>query len=131
MKRCNSLSIKELKLLIANRKILLLAPGASLTNENEKIKKYITDTNPIIISVNFVSEAFNVDFAFFSNGKRFVQLPDYDCKLILTSNIDSDAEAYRVNYNRLSGAFSQGYNSMVMAMKLLVTLGVDTVAVAN
>ena len=35
------------------------------------------------------------------------------------------------NYNRLSGAFSQGYNSLVMAMKLLKEIGIEKCAVAG
>ena len=123
--------IEKLKHDLKDKEILILAPGGSLMVEESKIKKYVSEKNPCVISVNFIPETYKCDYAFFSNGKRFVQLPDIECNLILTSNIDSNAESYRVNYNRLSGAFEQGYNSMIMAMKLLTEIGINECAVAG
>ena len=122
---------ESLRQKLVGRDILILAPGASLSTEENKISSYIAEKDPCIISVNFVPESFRCDYAFFSNGKRFVQLPHSDCDLILTSNIDSQIKAYRVNYNRLSCAFEQGYNSMIMALKLLTEIGVNECAIAG
>lgn len=38
---------------------------------------------------------------------------DFKCKLIVTSNIETDKEKIRLNYNALSSSFDQGYNSYV------------------
>ncbi len=124
-------TLEDLKRKLEGKDILILAPGASLLTQEEKIKEYIDNNRLCIISVNFVPESIECNYAFFSNGKRFAQAPDNKCDLILTSNIDSEVEAYRVNYNRLSGAFKQGYNSMIMAMKLLTELGINKCAVAG
>lgn len=123
--------IEILKHQLAGKEILILAPGASISTEENKIRKFIEEIEPCIISVNFVPESFESDYVFFSNGKRFAQAPGYNCNLILTSNIVSECDAYRVNYNRLSGAFKQGYNSMIMAMKLLKELGISKCYVAG
>ena len=56
---------------------------------------------------------------------------DSECKLIVTSNIETDKEAYKLNYNLLSGSFEQGYNSYVMLLKLLSDLGLNMVTVAG
>jgi 4-hydroxy 2-oxovalerate aldolase len=57
-------------------------------------------------------------------------------KVIVTSNIaqediESNQEVYRLNYNRLSSAFEQGYNSYVMLLKFLSDIGLTSVVVAG
>lgn len=123
--------IDLLKAKFYGRKILLMAPGASLRSERKRIETFIKTYHPLVISVNFIPEIFECDFTFFSNGKRFVQVSGRWKNLILTSNIESDETLFKVNYNRLSGAFSQGYNSLVMAMKLLKEIGIEKCAVAG
>lgn len=127
----DSESLKILESRFKNRNILLLAPGSNLVIERKKIENFIHSFNPVVISVNFIPEALKTDYAFFSNGKRFAQASNYNCNLIVTSNIKVDNLKYMVSYNRLSGAFTQGYNSLIMAMKLLKVLGINECAVAG
>ena len=108
---------------IKGKSILVLAPGASIVTQEEKIKNFITDNKPIVISVNFVPDLIRVDYAFFSNNKRYDSIDYFSCKTIITSNLISDQvdkmADYTVDYNRLSGAFQQGCNSLIMLLKLL------------
>lgn len=122
---------EKLKLELKDKKILIMAPGASIETEKIKVENYIKNEQPIVISVNFIPERYNVDFAFFSNAKRFVQAIDKACKLIVTSNIETSCNAYRINYNTISSSFIQGYNSFVMILKLLYDLGIREVNVAG
>lgn len=111
--------------------ILVMAPGISIINQMDVIADYINRNKPVIISVNFVPEDYAVDYAFFSNNKRFSQLANKSCKAITTSNVDYSGAEYVINYNILSSAFGQGYNSLVMLLKLLKNIGIKKVTVAG
>lgn len=124
-------AFKALRDEFAQKKILLLAPGTSIKERNVEIQRYIDEKKPIIISINFIPEDYKVDYAFFSNARRFVQAVDSNCKLIVTSNIETDKEAYKLNYNSLASSFDQGYNSLVMLLKLLSDLGLNNITVAG
>lgn len=127
----DSEDLEKIKNAIIGREVLLLAPGASIIESEDKIRQYINRINPLIISINFIPEQYDVDMAFFSNGKRFAQTPEMQCPLILTSNISTKRDAFRLNYNRLSGSFEKGYNSLVMMLNLLKDVGYTSVSVAG
>lgn len=88
----------ELLNLINERKVLLIAPGKSLKNDLEKIKKFICDNDCFVISVNFIPNNILVDASFISNMRRFKGIQDIveqsKCsrKIILTSNIMTDPD---------------------------------------
>lgn len=124
-------AIENIQKRFEGKSILLLAPGASLVSEEKRIRRYIEEKKPLVIGINFVPEAYDCEYIFFSNGKRFAQASNIKCNLIITSNIKTEACVERVNYNRLSGAFTQGYNSLIMAMKLLKEIGIERCAVAG
>lgn len=122
---------QELQKLLCDKKILIIAPGSSITEYCEKIKKYIAEEKPIVISVNFVPELFHTDYSFFSNNKRMKKQNTFKCKTIVTSNLrDVDAD-YCIDYNSLSGAFDQGCNSLIMLLKLLVEIDAGEVIIAG
>ncbi len=119
----DSKDFQKLDSLIKGRSILLVAPGSSIMTHQEQIWDYVTAKKPLIFSVNFVPEILDTDYAFFSNNKRFSHIDRFPCKTIITSNLISDSgdkiADYTVDYNRLSGAFQQGNNSLIMILKLL------------
>lgn len=120
-----------LKEIFVNKKILVLAPGYSIKEKKQEIDQFIEKENPVVISINFIPEDYKTDYAFFSNARRFNQASETECKLIITSNIETDKKVIRLNYNTLSSAFDQGYNSYVMLLKLLKNLGVTVVFAAG
>ncbi len=78
---------------LAEKEILLLAPGNTIESEKEKIKDYINKQQCIVISVNYYPKHICADYLFISNSKRYVQMasilsrnPD-QFKIIATSNI--------------------------------------------
>ena len=131
----DSNALNDLKKLIKGKKVLVLAPGASIKVYQEEIDKFIKQENPIVISVNFIPEFITVDFAFFSNNKRYDRIDNFSSKIIVTSNlmtnIQGKAVDYIVDYNGLSGAFIQGCNSLVMLLKLLGAISVEDISVAG
>lgn len=104
-----------------------MAPGSSIITHNEQINKFITSVNPVIIAVNFIPDNYRIDFAFFSNNKRFSKISNVNCKTIVTSNIIEGQADFKVDYNSLSGAFDQGCNSFIMLLKFLKDMEVKSI----
>lgn len=122
---------KRLKDELSGRKILVLAPGASLKSKKTVIDSYIIKETPSVIAVNFVPEDYDIHYAFFSNNKRFNRISGNECKVIATSNLPKRNVDYRINYNSLSASFEQGCNSLIMLLKLLGDFGIEEVAIAG
>lgn len=121
----------RLKRELSGKKVLLIAPGASVAKRHDVISAFQRAQDVVSISLNFIAEEFHVDYAFFSNNKRFSVLSGESCKVIVTSNLDEAKADYCIDYDSLSGAFPQGLNSFVMALKLLKELGKEEVYVAG
>ena len=109
----------------------MIAPGASILTYEVKIKEFINLENPVVISINFVPESYLVDFAFFSNNKRFSNLENISCKTIITSNLIGKRSDYKIDYNSLSGTFDQGCNSFIMILKLLKEMNTEAIYVTG
>lgn len=127
--------MQELSQRIGDRKVLMLIPGNTLVTQTEVIENYIRKENPIIISVNFVSE-FEESYVFWGNAKRYqlerkrMHIPHED---ILCTNVTKSQEgAYIVDYHRL---ICQGFkyfdNSAIMCLNLLEILGITELAIAG
>lgn len=121
----------ELKNRLKNKDVLLVAPGYTVNEYLDKINKYISDNMPIVIGVNFIPENISLEYAFFSNNKRFSYTLKSGVKIIVTSNLQEGEADYRINYNQVSGAFTQGGNSFIMCLKLLKNIGVNSISVAG
>lgn len=128
-------AVARLKQEIGGRGVLVVAPGGSILEHSGEIEAYIREHHPVVISANFVPDAPQADYAFFSNNKRYDRIEEFGCKTIITSNLLANSrqqpDGFVVDYNHLSGAFVQGCNSLVMLLKLLKILDVDTVALAG
>lgn len=84
--------------LVVNREILLIAPGRSINEEEDKIRNCMKN-NPIVISVNFIYARIDIDFAFISNIRRFDELDNkHSAKIIATSNIESNNVYMKIDY---------------------------------
>lgn len=126
--------------LISNRNILIIAPGKSIETEKEKITSFIQENTPFVFSINFISDAFEIDAMFISNLKRFNDITDIiaeksdNTTLITTSNIKTskDYSALVVNYSDLlinNPVISD--NAGLMLIKLLNQLAVNNVYLAG
>ena len=128
-----------LKQELEGKSILIIGPGASLVEEEEKISKYIETNHPIVIAINLVPK-WDVDYVFLTNSKRYVQQStaisqlSKDVKLIATSNITraSGDFDYVMNYEPLidrSVLFMD--NSFIMLLKVLKKMNVKHIAMAG
>ena len=128
---------KELKDMIGNKRILLLAPGKSLKNKTQKVNELISSGDFFTVSVNFVPKDIPVDLAFISNMKRFESTKDLpvNCgiKTVVTSNIKDAGDGFMVvNYSSyLNEEPSIIDNAGIMCINLLKNIGVKDFLLAG
>lgn len=133
--------IAELSAAFRNRNILLLGPGLSVQKQLDRLKDYVEQRHPIIISVNFISGELNSDYVFLSNSKRYVQLAtalsqNPSLKVIATSNVTKTDGSfdYTLQYSSLLDGKADGVcmdNSFVMLLKVMKKTGVSQVALGG
>ena len=127
--------LNRLKNELGEREILILAPGASILKEKEKICHFIKKNAPVIISANFASEEYGQDYIFCSNAMRYGALEEkkQGSTLLITSNLlDVCEEENVLNYSEL--CFDEKGNCdncVIMLMKLLIKLEVKQLYVAG
>lgn len=127
-------TIQRLTIELAGKRIIMLAPGHSLTEHKENIIAECKQDNTVSIAVNFYTNIFMSDYIFSSNMKRFHKIQGKTkAKCITTSNMkDCTLSEYVVNF---AGYASQNPdiidNSGLMLLKVLVALGVKDVTIAG
>ena len=130
----------KIKNVIGGNKVLLIGPGKSVMSANEKINNYIANEEPVIISINFIPEIFEVDYLFLTNSKRYVQQSgaikqaSEKIKIIATSNVTraSGKFDFNLDYEALidrDAVFID--NSFIMALKVMIKSGIKDVALAG
>ena len=117
-----------------NREVLILVPGNSVNRYSDRIKKYVSENEPVIISTNFVSD-FDDAYVFFGNKRKYCDNQNKTEKgnVIVTSNIKStNKDEVIVNYE---GLINRGYvffeNSTIMLLNLLRKIGVEKITFAG
>ncbi len=123
---------------IKDREILVVCPGSSLMKEKESIEQFIKEKNPIVIGANVVTDIIDLDFAFYSNSKRYSQASyaqdKKKCKIVATSNIYNSLDNidYTVNFTDIACSNKKIVtNAGVVLLKLLVKAGVKKVTIAG
>ena len=121
-------SIPELK----SRKILLIASGSSVKENEDMIKKSISMEGYLSIAINHKPN-FDCNYYFFSNQKRYDEFKNYikNNKIILTSNVDGESNIV-LDYSKmvfLDDSFIT--NSAVIFLNYLVSEKIKEVSVAG
>ena len=127
-------TIEELSEKFAGKKVVLIAPGSSLTEYAEAVRVACDSNDTITIAVNFDGGVTKPDYIFSSNMKRFAKLMGKtDIKCITTSNMkECISTDYVVNFASYASDKPEIIdNSGVMLLRLLVSLGVKDVAIAG
>ena len=111
-----------------------------MTMETEKgrIGDFVSQTDPLIISINRASQSFIPDYIFLTNNKRYIQLSTYLSKqkipVIATSNITptNDPFCHVVNISELLDRSSEyADNSLMMIIKVMIRCGVKEINLAG
>jgi len=139
---CNdSVTLKDLEKALQNKEVLVLGPGKTLEKEGTQIDTYILEKKPVTISVGFIPYGVHVDYAFFSNPKRFSQFYNMikqdagETKIICTSNVVEAANEiqYVVDYASLLTENDDIIrdNPFIMSLHLLEKLGLHKIVAAG
>ncbi|MDR1591814.1 MAG: aldolase catalytic domain-containing protein [Prevotellaceae bacterium] len=116
---------------LLGHKILILAPGATLTTHKNFILNYISKHKPIVVSVNFVPTDYDIDYAFFGNARRYQMSEGKLCKIITTSNFTAEKTDYRLNYIKLFNKNDKFVNSMLLFLRFIGSIGIKRVSLAG
>jgi 4-hydroxy 2-oxovalerate aldolase len=134
--------IGELNKLLKNKNILVLVPGKTLETHKNGIESFIAQNDVIVISTNFISLSYNVDFAFFSSQRRLERNIEFrfnklkDTKLIITSNIKNanlTSPHLITNYSSLlkRRKWKHFDTSLILLLRLLSILNVNKIFLAG
>lgn len=123
----------ELKERLAGKKVLLIAPGKSSSEEHEKIKRFAEQSDVVSISVNHAYKEMDTDLIFASNLRRFRDLDDQQkIRCIITSNITADGVYLQTKYCDLLNAEEYvSDNAGLMAVKFLIEQNVSEIYLAG
>lgn len=128
-------SIRNLYEKLNGKSILILAPGRTVHDFGNKISEYIRSEQPIVISINFISDDFICDYYFYANTIHWERVCDVikheNC--IITSNIHTCTEdTLIVNYSSLIAEDSRLCdNSTIMLLNLLKKVEVSRICIAG
>lgn len=114
-----------------HKNILLIAPGSTITKYKDKISSVINSKDVITIGVNFIPEMYHVDYCFFSNRKRYSRIEQFSGSIITTSNLRDDKCDYKIAYSSVSQGMDKKYNSLLMLLRLLLSLNVGKIYIAG
>lgn len=127
-------SIENLKKIINDRDVLVMVPGNTLNTHKELIDKYISEKNPFVISVSFVTD-YGEAYAFYGNQKRYNLNANKRSgrHVIVSSNVKPDQDdTIMVNYH---GLINRGYkyfeNSTIMLLNLLKKVETSKIFIAG
>jgi len=126
---------------LEGRKILVLGPGKNIQLQKDAVDEFIKENNPVVISINYIPGAFDVDYVFTTNALRYRQMTDAlyeiknrNIKIIATSNITAKLGEFAYKFNRaplLEFGEHIRDNSLLMLLKLFDRLGIKSIACAG
>ena len=124
---------------LSGKDILILVPGSSVVNEQDRIAQYIVEKAPIVIGVNFVHESIHSDYIYMSNSRRYNYWKSNESyipkKKLIASNIKTVAEddlEYILSFNKLKKCgWDHIDNSTLMLLRLIDSFDVKSVAIAG
>lgn len=132
--------LTKLRQEFSEREILLIAPGKSVCTEEETVKKYISERNPIVIGVNAIIPRYEYDYLFIMNPVRYFYAKEtyreqFDrTKKILLSSIKTVPEGNEMifNFNRvIKRGWKYFDNAVIDCLRLLEQIRVKNIAIAG
>lgn len=131
----NNLELKDLERESLEKKILLLAPGKSVSQNYQEIVKKINSENLQVISINHLNNEINQDYYFFSNQNRYDEFKHniIKNKLIVSSNINLSTKhygCYVLDYTELVKN-DKNDNAAILFLKYLINNNVNLVKIAG
>lgn len=131
--------IGKLKDKIGDRPVLILVPGKTVSTEINMINTYISDSNPIVISVSFIHDSISSDYVYMSNVKRYQYWKNNENFIVANKILTSNIQEKETGENTITISFTSlikcGWehfdNSTVMLLRLLDRIHVSSVSIAG
>ncbi len=131
--------VEKLKQMLSRKNVVILAPGKSLEEEKETVKRYINSLEkPVVISINFLPEDCDIDYVYVGNVRRYSYWKENEkfkkAKKIFVSNITKDVSEYDylISFNRLNKCgWEYMENSTIMLIRLLDQLNISSLGIAG
>jgi 4-hydroxy 2-oxovalerate aldolase len=130
-------AVEKLGKVIADRKVLIVGPGKNIQLQKVRVDNFIKENDPVVISINYIPGAFNVDYVFTTKNSRYLQMSDSlheiknkDVKIIATSNLSPVCGEFFCVFDRgklLEPEEQFEDNSFLMLLKILDRAGVKNV----
>lgn len=131
----DSEAIKLVQSVINDRKVLIVAPGKSITEYENQLICIANEKDVVAISVNYVPDKINTDYLFCANALHWNRLkktisPD---KCIVTSNVKEEIQkTIYINYESYLGDGDYlADNSVIMLLNFLYKCGAKEIMLAG
>lgn len=129
-------SLKKIQEQFKDRNILIMAPGNSISNYQDRIIKCVNQNKMLVIAVNFIPDFIRVDYLYMSNVNRYNYWKQTDkfhhIHKIFTSNIECGEGQIVVSCNRLiKCGWEHTDNSMLMILRLFDYIDVKSISIAG
>lgn len=123
----------ELKERLFGKKVLIIGPGKSSVEEKDKIIKFASKEDLVVLTINYDYDYRKSDFIFISNLRRYRELPEENrSRCIVTSNISGDGVYFQVKYrDLLNNEEAVRDNAALLAIKFLMKEGVKEIWLAG
>jgi 4-hydroxy 2-oxovalerate aldolase len=130
----------ELSAELDKKNILIIAPGKSIELNADKIRAFIKEKNPVIMTINFINDDYKPDYVFMGNAKRYSQFfnkiyrNDLHVKVICTSNVSESNKKidYKFNFNSLINEDELiRDNPVLMLLKILFKMKIKNAYLAG
>ena len=136
----DTLAAEGLKVAMADRSILLVAPGRSVVTERKRIGQYIDENRPLVIGVNAMVSDYTYDYVFYVNEARYAYAFSSSRERfeaphrIVLSNIKTEADKGECVI-AFEHAAKRGWphydNAVICCLRMLDWLGIEEVAIAG
>ena len=123
--------LTEIRKMINNNLVLILAPGKSLQDKKDEIDLFINENDPFIMSVNFISD-YNNSIPFFGNKKRYFSFCyEKNRKVIVTSDIATHSDSEIIISAKRLCSTQDRESSLFKILSLVHEIGVYRIAIAG
>ena len=132
--------MEQLEHALANREVVLIAPGKTSSTDWKQITEYIQKTNAIVIGINAINPNYTFDYLYLMNTVRYNYAKEVypkqfgEVQKMLLSNIKTSPEEKEmiVNFNRvIKRGWKHFDNAVINALRLLDKLHVQKVSLAG
>lgn len=128
----DAMVIEQLKKIFAGKRVLVIAPGRSISSATEKIERYLLEESVITISLNNFS--FETDYILTTRNEVYEEAIKKNRNIIVPSRItrESSNHVLVIDYMRWIITGEKTFDSSgVIALKLLSTIGVAEIMLAG